>query len=187
MPRWLIVLFLVGCPSLDAPWPYAVSLGGGPVGVLPSEPPLDCTAPVATATISPAAGTARASDYLLGPPDHVLTELPEGPRWLSVAAPVTPAERAWLAGLTEGCPSVLVRPFAGGRQAVVDTDAGIFVVDLDHRRARLLDPRHAMLEGCAMSADREALRCSIDLSFGSARFDREGRELEGNFTPDWSR
>lgn len=181
----LAIVFLVVARSFTERWPYVVSLRPAPTRWL-SEEPHGCS-PVPAGTLASPAGEVRASDYLLGPPDHVRVDLAGGPRWLEAPAPVTPAERALLTGLAEGAGCVLVRPFASGRQVVVDVDEGIYVVDLDRRRVRLLDPRAAMLENCRMSADRETFECAIDLTFGSARFDAEGRELEGTYTPHWMR
>ncbi len=169
-------------------WPYVVTLAPGPYETLLTEP-LGCRpTPAGTTTV---AGTFRVSDLYLSPEgDYALAELPAGPGWVRADAPLAAAERAFLlalAGDAASCAGVLVRPFAGGRQVVVDADAGIFVADLSARRARILDPRRATLEGCRMSARRDVFECSLDLSSSSARFDAEGNELEGTFVPAWTR
>lgn len=189
---WLVLICALcaceGVLSDAARWPYVVTLASGPHETLATEPFACSPTPAGTITVM---GTLRASDLYLSPEgDYALVELPAGPGWVRADAPLLAAERAFLLALASdgagSCAGVLVRPFAGGRQVVVDADAGIFVADLSARRARILDHRRATLEGCRMSARRDALECTLDLSWSSARFDAEGHELEGTFVPAWT-
>jgi hypothetical protein len=176
-----------GVFSDAARWPYVVTLAPGSHETLADEP-LAC-APRPGETIA-VAGTFRANDLYVAPEgDFALAELPTGSTWIRAVAPLAASERAFLlalAGEFPRCASVLVRPFAGGRHVVVEADAGIFVADLSARRARILDHRAATLEGCRMSARRDVLECSLDLSWSSTRFDAEGHELDGTFVPAWT-
>ncbi len=83
----LAIIFLVVARSFTERWPYVVSLSPAPTRWL-SEEPHGCS-PVPAGTLAPPAGEVRASDYLLGPPDHVRVDLAGGPRRLEAPAPVT--------------------------------------------------------------------------------------------------
>ncbi len=60
-------------------------------------------------------------------------------------------------------------------------------VELSSGRVRMLDHRSASLENCRMARGRSAYECYLDLEWETARFDRDGNELEGTFEPAWAR
>ncbi len=170
------LLLLLACEPGGNLWPLHVRLSGGLVDAAARDRPRRC-APVETERVTVPTGTFPAADALLTDEgDWVHVKLPSGARWIHVDAPVL-VDSTFVLELREGlaCPDVEVVPFARDARAVVFADAGVFSVDFSTHRASLLDPRAATFENCSMSKGRTTMRCSLDLTFGSATIYPDGR------------
>lgn len=172
----LVCLLLLACEPGGNKWPLEVRLSAGLVDAVGQHGPSPC-GQRETEPLRVPAGSFPASDVLLtSSGDWVHTMLPAGPRWVRADAPPN-VDRDFALGLREGlgCDEVKVMPFADGAHAIVFADAGIFSVDLRSRRASLLDARAATFENCTMSTRRTTMRCSLDLTFGTATLYPDGR------------
>jgi hypothetical protein len=182
--RPLLAMVLIACGSGAERWPMRLELAPGSYATVTEEAAfLACEGsprggPAVTVMT---ARVAQAGDFVVAERDLVQVR---GLGWIVARAPVPQAARQFLLGLG-AC--VKVEPFADGDRLLVHTATETSVVKLSTRRVRVLDQRSATLEGCRMDAGRRQVECSLDLMWDDARFDADGRELTGNFTPWWVR